>query len=428
MAEPTLDRWLTPRVVLRVALALVLLSIALEWLAPGGDGGEKSARLTSYSYEQGGVRGLYETVERLGWKVKRSETPMRGALDTTAVYVVMQPAVDLTASEVSSLLGAVRRGAALLYVPPSGSTLADSLGIVQSDYSTFPLRMRSPLLAPPIDEDAEPGGDDEEESDESPDSGAASSAPIGEGNDGGGPLNARRLSYHYYLRAKRPLPADTLAFLHGWTTDSTPQPVILGVPLGRGRLVAVADPSLFRNYAIREANGGLLPVRLLEWLAAGRTRIIFDEYHQGYGRHASVGRTVRNALAHTTPGRMLVQLMAAGLVLLIAISVRPIAPRPRLRTERRSPFEHVGALARAYEQIGATRLAARRLIRGLRRRHALAMAGEDDVVAMRRLAARYPSLRPDVERLLEATERRLPSDRFREVADSIATMERTLAQ
>jgi hypothetical protein len=124
---------------------------------------------------------------------------------------------------------------------------------------------------------------------------------------------------------------------------------------------------------------------------------------------------------------MLLQFLAAGLVLLIAISVRPIAPRPRLRMERRSPFEHVGALARAYEQIGATRLAARRLIRGLRRRHALSAAGDDDEAALRRLVARYPVLKPDVERLLDAATRRLPPDQFRQLADSIATMERTLA-
>ena len=401
MAEPTIDRWLTPRAVLRVVLALVAVTLILEWLAPAGRSGERATILTSYSYEPGGVRGLYETLQRFGWRVERRELPLRGALDTTAAYVVMQPQVDLTAVEVGSLLGAVRRGAALLFVPVTGSTLADSLKLEQSEYSPYPLPVRPSVTGEQADEE-----DADDESD-----------------DGGGRLARRQLSYHDALRPRAPLRADTVGFLYA-RTDS--RPIILGIPLGRGRLVAVADPSLFRNFAVREANGGFLPVRLVAWLARDTSRVVFDEYHQGFGHHASVGRTVRRALAYTPPGRMLLQLMGAGLVLLIALSVRPIAPRPRLRTERRSPFEHVGALARAYEQIGATRLAARRLIRGLRRRHALATAGEDDEAALQRLAARYPALKADVERLRDAATRRLPPDQFRQIADSIATMERTL--
>jgi hypothetical protein len=409
MAEPTIDRWLTPRAVLRVVLALVLVTLLLEWLAPAGRSGERATSLTSYSYEPGGVRGLYETLERLGWRVERRELPLRGALDTIVVYVVMQPQVDLTAAEVGSLLDAVRRGAALLFVPATGSTLADSLKLEQSEYSPYPLPVRPPRKDESEDADAEDDG----------------LQPANQrSDDGGGPLARRRLTYHYALRPRAPLSSDTVGFLYA-TADS--RPVILGIPLGRGRLIAVADPSLFRNFAVREANGGVLPVRLVEWLAHDTSRVVFDEFHQGFGHHASVGRAVRRALAYTPSGRMLLQLMGAALLLLIALSVRPIAPRPRLRTERRSPFEHVGALARAYEQIGATRLAARRLIRGLRRRHALATAGDDDEAALRRLAARYPALKPDIERLLDAATRRLPPDQFRQIADSIATMERTLA-
>jgi uncharacterized protein DUF4350 len=410
MAEPTIDRWLTPRVVLRVVLALVLFTLVLEWLAPAGRGGERASILTSYSYEPGGVRGLYETLGRLGWRVERRELPLRGVLDTIATYIVMEPEVDPTAAEVGALLAAVRRGAALLFVPTPESALADSLQIEQSDYSPYPLRVGEPSAA--------------RENEDADDEGWQS---VRDTSDDGGPLAGRRLSYHYTLRARKPLPPDTVGFLYGRLTEVEPTPIILGIPLGRGRLVAVADPSLFRNFALREANGGLLPVRLVEWLARDTPRVVFDEFHQGFGHHPSVSRSVRRALAHTPAGRTLLQLLAAGLILLVALSVRPIAPRPRLRTERRSPFEHVGALARAYEQIGATRLAARRLIRGLRRRHALATAGDDDEAALRRLVARHPALKPDVERLLDATTRRLPPDEFRQIADSIATMERTLA-
>jgi hypothetical protein len=54
---------------------------------------------------------------------------------------------------------------------------------------------------------------------------------------------------------------------------------------------------------------------------------------------------------------------------------RIIAPRDAPRIERRSPLEHIDALARAYAQVGATRTATQRLVRGLRRRLAGGTSG-----------------------------------------------------
>jgi hypothetical protein len=144
------------------------------------------------------------------------------------------------------------------------------------------------------------------------------------------------------------------------------------------------------------------------------------------GRHASVIGAMKRALANTPVGHVALQVMLAGLVLLIALGARPIPPRPRMRVERRSPFEHVGALARAYSQIGATRLAARRLVRGLRRRHGAGNRVEDDAAFLRRLTIRHPALRPNVERLIAATQTVLPPREFTLLADDIDTIERTL--
>jgi hypothetical protein len=81
------------------------------------------------------------------------------------------------------------------------------------------------------------------------------------------------------------------------------------------------------------------------------------------------------------------QLALAGLVLLLAIGPRLLPPRPAERIERRSPLEHVDALARAYRAIGASRTATSRLVHGVRRRveHALgfraASSGDDAFLA-----------------------------------------------
>jgi hypothetical protein len=67
-------------------------------------------------------------------------------------------------------------------------------------------------------------------------------------------------------------------------------------------------------------------------------------------------------------GRLLFQLLAAGIIVLLAAAPRLIPPHDPERIERRSPLEHVDALGRAYAQVGATRSATARLVRGVRRR------------------------------------------------------------
>ena len=78
--------------------------------------------------------------------------------------------------------------------------------------------------------------------------------------------------------------------------------------------------------------------------------------------------TVAAYLVGTGSGRTLFQLLAAGLILLLAAAPRLIPPRDPESIERRSPLEHVDALGRAYAQVGATRSATARLVRGVRRR------------------------------------------------------------
>jgi len=83
----------------------------------------------------------------------------------------------------------------------------------------------------------------------------------------------------------------------------------------------------------------------------------------------SVLGAVWQALTEVPAGRALAQAGLAALVLLAAFAPRALPPAAERRAERRSPLEHVGALAGAYREARATRLVARRLARGLRRRY-----------------------------------------------------------
>jgi hypothetical protein len=233
-----------------------------------------------------------------------------------------------------------------------------------------------------------------------------------------------------YFRPRRPWPEDTVVFLAARTgADSLPTilPVAVGLPIGRGRVVAVAEPRLLVNDELREM-GGVLPVRMLEWLAApGERPLVFDEFHHGYGAHASLGRAVRRFLGGTTTGRTVVVLLLAAALLVLALGARPIAPPPSDRVPRRSPIEHVGALARAYGEVNASRLAARRLARGIRRRRAPLAREGSDAEWLRRVAERWPAVGPDVALVIDAMDRPLPADRFLRLAPALARIERTIA-
>jgi len=218
---------------------------------------------------------------------------------------------------------------------------------------------------------------------------------------------------------------------------------IVGFPLGAGRVVAIADPDWLRNDVLRVCswNAGVQAARMLEYLAgrpAASRELVFDEYHQGFGRHPSTLRVIRRALLDHPLGRSTTQIAVAALVLIAAIGARGVSPRSAARLARRSPLEHVGALSRAYAQIGATRLVTRRLVRGIRRRHggwgtALAgtprsagRSGESDDVFLAAVADRFPALAADVALLREASATQVTPERLIEVGRAADRVEHAL--
>jgi hypothetical protein len=175
-------------------------------------------------------------------------------------------------------------------------------------------------------------------------------------------------------------PADAVIFARSTlerdmkdTSVARSAPAAAGFPFGAGRVVVLSDPDLLRNDVLRVCRFGLdvVATRMLEYLAAGtprRDRLVFDEYHQGFGTHPGTLRAIALYLARAPSGHVLLQGLLAGLVLLLALGPRALPVHDEERVERRSPLEHVGALAQAYARVGATRTATARLVRGLRRR------------------------------------------------------------
>ena len=432
----------SPGYVVAATLVVVALTILLT---PNNAERTGDPRLTTHSTASQGARGLLELARRLGWTVEQRVTPFADTLPADAVYLTLAPPITPTRREAHALLDAVRRGAGLLFVVTDGDPLADSLGLgASSGGGVLSVRPR-----------------------------AAGDSAECEGEEGRGAITWFDGRVHSYWLT----PADTgrpdgrarpgaVTFavadsLHARRAargrragvDTMPLPAALGFPYGRGRVVAIADPDLLRNDVLRVCRWGLgvAAVRMLEWLSedarsvtapaatarspgaaaprgghVGR-RLVFDEYHHGFGTHASPWVAVRRALTETPAGRAVLQGAVAALLLLAALGARALPPRPRRAIERRSPLEHVEALARAYGQVRATRLATRRLTRGLRRRHGHAgwrAASDDDF--LRALAERKPAAAPAVARLLDGAQRPLSPAEFARVGAAVDDIDRIL--
>jgi hypothetical protein len=400
--------WARPRVVLPIVGALIVLVALLTPQSNAGRTGD--ARLSSHLTGALGARLLYETADRLGWRVSQRDdetAPARG--DGRTIHAVLAPPLPVTPEEAHAYLEAVRAGDGLLLALDDRNALADSLGVSHSA-----------------------GGG-------TLDAIAQDAASCPDGTELIPPLWLDGKVHLWALRWKRGAPRDRTVFGTATSDGSTIQQgggeVAVGFPLGRGRVVVVSDPDLLRNDVIRRCSWAtdVRAIRMLEWLRDGgkapRTALVFDEYHQGYGHGASLLGTTRDFLVQHPLGRTLLQVALAALVLLLAVGPRPIPPVDTLRVERREPLEQIDALAHAYEQVHATRTMTARLLRGVRSRVERTWSDtrarpNDQFLAD--AASRSPTLAPDVELVRRALAETLPDRTLPELGAALRRIEHTL--
>lgn len=374
--------WLRPRIALPALLAVFVL-LAILTPEASNDGRAGDSRLTTSGTGSQGASVVYELARRLGWRVDRRLTTTDAVDPAATIDAVLDPPLPPTPTEAHRVLEHVRRGGALLYVMGLSTPIADSLHVFLA---------RSGML-----DTAGAGA-------------VTGSCPTG--NNGAAMLWPTPQPLLSGLRLRGGIPAAGTVFvrrLHdpSETADSvrTDRVVAVGFPFAAGRIVVVADPDVLRNDVLRVCRWGLdvAAVRMLEYLRDGgatpRTTIVFDEYHQGYGLHPGSIRGILMYLGDTHSGRLLAQLLVAALLLLVAAGARTVPPRPDRTAERRSPLEHVDALAMAYEHTAATRLATQRLVRGVRRRvpPSARAAGRSDAEFLDAAVSRFPALADDAD-------------------------------
>ena len=238
---------------------------------------------------------------------------------------------------------------------------------------------------------------------------------------------------------REPLVFGRVSRPEGLGTDARAKggPTAVGVRYGRGRLVLVADPDLLRNDVLRVCTWGadVITVRMLEFLREpesgrpARDRVVFDEYHQGFGVQPGTFRAVALFLGGAASGHALLQLCGAGLVLLLALGPRVLSPREEPVDERRSPLEHIDALARAYSRAHATRTVAARLVHGTRRRIGRALGGaaeRDDDAFLEGAARRSPERASDVALVRHALADQLSERELSAAGAALARIESSL--
>ena len=412
------DRITAVRVLSIVGILLLLFVIFAPQQRPDAGPG-----YSSFATGPAGARALYEVLGRVGFTVTRNEKPLTSAPDSTGTYVLLSPAQPLTQVERDNLLHAVRNGATLVFTPGDGDPIVDSLGFEP---------MRPPEFNS-LSQTTVAGGNPPAEN---PDPAAIFQRAY--------PISiavAARPGFHsqtfLWLDALIP---DSSAQDSATTTtaapvDSTRHPaLVLGHRFGRGYVVAIAPAPIVTNQLMHEPRAAIAIVRAIQFASASlasaphSNMVVFDEYHHGFGTHADMVAAIERGLMTTPPGRVTLELVAAALVLLLSYGVRPLAPLPVPHPSRRSPLEHVGALAYAYRQVDARRLGAGRLLHGLRRRHSLGLpASLPDSVYLAAVTTRVPGVAADVDRILTdlAADSPRSSHHFAATSAAIANIERT---
>lgn len=382
------------------ALALVVLAVAL--LTPE-EAGTDGREMSTFSTGPTGASVAMELAERMGWKAEQRVAPLDSAMTSGRVDVVLAPSVALGAHEVHRLLENVRGGGGLLASLDGNDDLSDSLGVDGG-------RGAALLDATGID---------------CPDERLSA---------------ARFLTIPPDARDVEPpkIPEDQITTLLSASQPRGRGPIrgAIGFPLGNGRVAIVGSSSVFGNSAVRYCrwDADLAVARMFAYVrprAEAQPRLVFDEFHHGYGVHGGSLSAAAMYLGRTSSGHFFVQALVAGLILLLAKSPRPLPPRDLGIVQRRSPIEHADALGRAFEDVRATRTATARLVGGVRRRVGRAVAvsgGATDDDFLNAVERSNPSLAGSVRAIRGGLSHPVPSQEFTLIGSALEQIEQALTR
>jgi hypothetical protein len=348
-----------------VALALLLVLVVALGVAGGrrrAAPAERDGRTSTLRAGPSGSEALYEVQRRLGQPVERRRAPLfdlaRDSTHRPGLLVVAAPPVPLSPAELSALGRYVETGGAVFGAGGAGGITACVGWAAVAVGTGFPPESGavSPptrgLALPPVTRvlqeragGATPGADTDDREPAMP------SAERGDTR----------------CAALRPRAADTLL------RTVRGQPVVVGLRYdGGGRVTLLAASEYLTNRVWRTSD---VPYVLAPLLAPPRGGLVaWDEYHQGFGDAPSLAGVVLAWLVRAPAGWALLHMAAVVLVGLAVAALRFGPARPGVVRARRSPLEHVDALAAGLEGAGGGGTAVRLMLSGLRRRLSRAAA------------------------------------------------------
>jgi len=295
---------------------------------------------STYASGPTGSRAPYEVLQAMGLAVERRRTPFfdlnAGGRAEPGLLVVVGPETALETAELTQVGKFVRSGGAVLVAGNTGG-IGPCLGWVRFvpafriHPDSFPVDSAFGLGLPPVANYLVPWRD-----------------TTGRAESGRCPV----------LTA---LSRDTLVR----TRSGRPVVMDFHYRLG-GRILFVADDGWLRNAAWRDTDVPYAMVPLITEAAAGRP-VAWDEYHHGYGQPGTTAVVARWLLG-TPVGWALAQLLAAALLALAVSAFRFGPARAVIDRRRRSPLEHLDALAAGLEGAGGSSTALGLIVGGLRRR------------------------------------------------------------
>ncbi len=370
----------------RAEALLAVLLLALVAVIGGllgraaGEPPDTDPRPSTFLTGPRGSRGLLDAARRLGIEVRRfryrpnrlEELPDSGR----QLFAILDPSTPFSPPEVGAVLRLAERSDLLLAGEGAGS-------IMRCFGYSSQRRFDSLRVAPP---GREPEGNDVR----------VGRVLIRTGQ--GEVVDSSRLEDVGRFSCRVPPAERREVFLQG------PRSEIAAVRLRlvNGREVIIfSDAAPFRNRNLRHTSAGPLVLGLL----AGRyDRVTFDEYHHGFGPGGSLAGAALGWSRSSPLGWGVWQLGLVGLAALLFGAIRFGPARHAITRARRSPLEHVRALATALSASGGHAEAIAAMVKGLRRRLAPAgvrpggdwrewLAGLDPAVRSERARAALAALR-----------------------------------
>jgi hypothetical protein len=150
---------------------------------------------------------------------------------------------------------------------------------------------------------------------------------------------------------------------------------------GDARVLTIAEPDYLRNRTLRDRETGTVLLPLL--LAERPARVFVDEYDHGFGAHPSLYGATWSWMRSRPAGWAMLHLGVVGLLALAVLAVRFGPALSVIERRRRSPLEHLDALAVGLERAKASGTAIELIVQGLQRRLGRAGAGRRAVARSR---------------------------------------------